>query len=324
MSTRLLFIFSVLITLACVSFAGKVWAAPGASCIPGLPCVTNLTPNDPATDPIEPNESGAPNADKSDIDSCDADFMNTVYARAFLEANREMMIGAYAIAKPDSVLEYSCFENEVSSVGSTAGPIFTESSRWAGTPVPQPHGGPIPLMVYMTSSSLDDSLSDLVEDSLSAFADNFPHRFAGGKQASPSKGCNRMMAVWEFSKCEDINDAQHFMTFEELVSTDPRNIPDNAGDCSDNPITTDLINVANNNAGQYAAKDPVPTHVEFVGGDTCADPIPTGVMVYQLEYDVDFVGSVSLDASSSTPFPDSICSTPGCYFDGAGGTCVGP
>lgn len=100
-----------------------------AQCIPGTPCILPLTQNDPEEWPISPNTYSL-NRTKTNSDLCDADFMNQIYARAYLEADRENVINKAAIAKPDSVLEYSCFGDFVGVTAGVAGPMFSETSYW--------------------------------------------------------------------------------------------------------------------------------------------------------------------------------------------------
>lgn len=107
---------------------------PATPCLPGLPCDVPLTPNNP-TNPNDGPKIG-PNKSKSSSDACDADFMNQIHARAFLEAQREEIINQVTIRKPDSVLEYTCFDQAVRDTAKYAGPIFSESERWKDIRVP--------------------------------------------------------------------------------------------------------------------------------------------------------------------------------------------
>ena len=99
--------------------------AAAAACVDGLPCDTPQTPAELA------NPTAGPNADKSTSDACDANFMNQIYAKAFLEAEREVVVANTSILKPDSVLEYTCLDQLVTPVAEDAGPIFSESDRWS-------------------------------------------------------------------------------------------------------------------------------------------------------------------------------------------------
>ena len=67
-----------------------------AQCIAGLPCVAD-------------HSTGA-NDSKAESAACDADFMNQIYARAFIESDREVAVAQQYVSRPDSVLELSCFD----------------------------------------------------------------------------------------------------------------------------------------------------------------------------------------------------------------------
>lgn len=138
-------IFAVLLLLSAPAFAG---------CAPGLPCNVPLTPNDPVNPGDGPNIPGAPNADRGTGagSACDADFMNQIYSRAWLESQRDVIKSRILIRKPDSVMEYSCFSQFSDIAGERIAPIFSESTAWAGvgvSPAPAlppltPPGGLIP------------------------------------------------------------------------------------------------------------------------------------------------------------------------------------
>ncbi|HBR69067.1 MAG TPA: hypothetical protein DEA55_06800, partial [Rhodospirillaceae bacterium] len=60
----------------------------------------------------------------------DADFMNQIYARTFLEASREIVMNETALRKPDSVMEYSCYDQQMSVTAHRLGPIFSETHQF--------------------------------------------------------------------------------------------------------------------------------------------------------------------------------------------------
>ena len=324
------------------AFAQCVSAIPGVPAGAGVPCyneipanITEASPYDPnaGPDPSDPSDPGAPNAAKHDRDSCDADFMNQIYAKSFLEANRETMISKYLVVKPDSVLEYACFDQSVKRTAEIAGPIFTEAPNWSSTSVSNPFGGSIPLRVFMGETKLDTTLDGLVMSSLNDFVNtnNFTHTFMGGTQSdddtvaatvqAAQNTCTFMNGMHTLAKCDNVNPNLFFMDFESLTVIDPRNIPTNAGECTINPITQQLINVADNRAGRYALKyqDRVgnttrfDTYLDYVIVDRdsdCMPPIKTGVTVVRESHDTQ--GGVE----DTFNIEDSVCSNPGCFFDG--------
>lgn len=115
-----------------------------AQCLPGVPCIVPATPNLPLVRGDGPSAPGSPNQPKATGGgtclpgapdagcTCDADFMNQIYARAWLEGQREMIKAEVLIRKPDSILEYTCFNQFVDLAVTRAAPLFSETTRWTG------------------------------------------------------------------------------------------------------------------------------------------------------------------------------------------------
>lgn len=151
----------IAVTMALCLFPGTSHAA----CIAGIPCVTGLTPNDPDA-PTHPNTPPAPNAAKSGSPACDADFMNQIYANAYTEAERNITYSEVLIRKPDSVLEYSCFDQGAAVVANSVAPLFGESTFWAPSVWPNPNAGNIVINVSLGAAHADNWINALVLDSL--------------------------------------------------------------------------------------------------------------------------------------------------------------
>jgi hypothetical protein len=315
-----------------------------AQCIAGLPCVVGKTPNLPENADDGPNQSGAPNATKTDSNACDADFMNQIYARAFLEAERENVMNKDVLRKPDSVLEYTCFDQLVSVAAWNADKVFS-GKNWTAT-LSNPGaisketltsvtpGVPanITVAVNMGALHLDNSLEGLVMTSLGSYiASNFSHRFLGGAadtdgsiiaEIGPNDyNCTFMDQVHFWARCANFDTHNPFLTFETLANIDPRALPPHASECSGTGITSGIMDVAENKDLQYVNFDAVDP---FLGKllapneenqvETCAPPIPTGVLVTKNRYVVtDEAGNV--DVESSETYVDKICPNPSCYFE---------
>ena len=292
------FVLMVAIMVAVCSFSSP----SDAACVAGQPCVTPLTPDtDPFDRIIDPNQPGTPNNPKLDIGdpyvACDADFMNQIYAKAFIEAERETVINNSIILKPDSVLEYSCYDQIAAAVATAAGPLFSELD-WPYNSVPNPNSGNISISVNMGATHLDGSIERLVLESLDTYANNSPngaffHDFLGGAATGDNNTfsttvggvggvCDFMYNVYHIAKCDDFALNAPFITFEDfggtgilnLLTTDPRTLPPAPfPQCpAGHRITADLINLAKNydpgNPHQvwpYAAFDnPVDTHLDLI------------------------------------------------------------
>lgn len=316
--------------------ATQALAQAPPACLPGVPCIVNKTINDPATPAAEPNVAPAPNARKSGSTMCDADFMNQIYARAYNESEREIVMNAVVVRKPDSILEYTCYDQIVRMTGVHAGPLFTESRAWDGVTVNIPGASPVILRVNMGTSKLDTSLENTVLVSLGNYiSSNFAHSFLGGTStglsattpAAGSYNCDLMNSVHFLAKCNDFATDDQFLSFSTLATPlDPRALPA-ACTPATTKITTALINVANNNAYTHANFDPVQTYLTRLDGTSaCGTPIATGIQnVQRHEYNVAGpVGNVSRTplGTVTDPYEEKVCVNPGCFYNYATNTCV--
>ena len=104
---------------------------------------------------------------------CDPQYMDALEGRAYLEAQREIMQNQNLIVKPDSVLEYSCFDSILRTIARANGDRsnFSESNRWGEVPN---HG----------TQSLDNAIQAVVGASLTSYITaNFNHNYLGGRAA---------------------------------------------------------------------------------------------------------------------------------------------
>ena len=90
----------------------------GATCTPGIPCTgydINATPGAATNQSYNAWKSGGLPSDAPPFTntSCDGNYMNQMIGEAFIHAQREVAMNAQIIRKPDSVLEYTCFDRYV-------------------------------------------------------------------------------------------------------------------------------------------------------------------------------------------------------------------
>jgi hypothetical protein len=157
---------------------------------------------------------------------CDPEYMDALEARAWLEAQREVAQNQNLIVKPDSVLEYTCFDLFLNEIAGDAATMFSETTRW----------GPIP---GLDATSQDLALQGLISTGLVAYiTSNFPHTYLGGRatadgaiQGTVSGGdyaCDQMATVWQEAKCLnmfDEADFDGFYDFQWYSTNDPRQLP---------------------------------------------------------------------------------------------------
>lgn len=223
---------------------------------------------------------------------CDPDFLNVITSHAEMASSREMETAQRLILKPDSVLQYSCFETHILSQRSFR--VFNSSrSDFDGT------------------RRYDDAINGLATDPYRTFVTtNFSHRPGGGALTGrPFNVCYTMNNVWNDMRCRHNFNKDDFRTYEDMASSDERTLP--VLPC----VTANRNRWASNLASAYPAPAVLPaisppgyggveTARAFLNLTTHAhgecrtvSPIPTGVI---------------LDDGS----PDMVCPLPGCTFDG--------
>ncbi|MCB1652201.1 MAG: hypothetical protein KDI46_09120 [Alphaproteobacteria bacterium] len=303
-----------------------------AACIAGIPCVTGLTPNDPDA-PTHPNTPPAPNAAKSGSPACDADFMNQIYANAYTEAERNITYSEVLIRKPDSVLEYSCFDQGAAVVANSVAPLFGESTFWAPSVWPNPNAGNIVINVSLGAAHADNWINALVLDSLKKnyIDQNFAHTYYGGAAAvldsefsanvaGVGAACADIYNVHFLSKCDSFAPDAPFMLFSDLAGMDPRIKPAACG--AAHKITAALLELKENKDVTYVAYDKIIPYLDRMmtsDNNACdSDPIPTGLIVENVEYTEDINANPVIVGGSDYKYKDKVCPNPACYFDNGG------
>lgn len=305
-----------------------------AQCVPGAPCIGGGTDYD-AADPADTS-----NDIRTDSDACDGNFMNQIYARAFMEVQRENLIAQTYIRKPDSVLEYSCIDQIIGQVRPHATSLFSSSTFWSGTNIPlniayTAAGNPtsIPIQVNMGPTHIVAPLNNIVGSALNAFVNtNYNHDFLGGTATGVSSSigasipsgaytCSAMSAVWDLAKCQNFDTTPDlFLSFEDLEANDPRQFPVLAGCVTD--ITTDLIETARNDGPAYetAMFDPIDPFTALLLPATsnadCTPPIETGLEIVVRNYTLgaETTANPSGVTEERLTIPEKVCINPGCYY----------
>ena len=246
---------------------------------------------------------------------CDTLYYQTLSARAWLEAQREITQNQNLILKPDSVFEYTCFDMFLMELAQHAQNMFSETGAF---------GGPL------SSTSMDNALTNLVGTSLQNFvSQNFGYYdMLGGHAAgasipphpmtNPINGgtytCDLMRRVWEAAKCINFasNPAEDgFYTFQEYsTQPDKRYLPTR---CAGIPAAWN----ANLNTALLApawAPDPMQTYLAYIDPANCTIgnanniAIPTGVVVTRT-------------AVAPPTYNEHVCIIPGCRYNPTNNRC---
>ena len=243
---------------------------------------------------------------------CDSLYYQTLSARAWLEAQREITQNQNLILKPDSVLEYTCFDMFLDELAQHAQNMFSETTQF-GNPNPDP--------------SMDNALDDLVGDSLRNYvSSNFGYYdMLGGHSAGTgithvpntiSNGtytCDMMAQVWTAAKCinfvsDPANDG--FYTFVEYRDSvlDKRVLPPSSV-CTPSPGWA--TNIATSTISPPWTDDPMQTYLDLMDPANCSGStaIPTGV-------------EVNRPSVAPNTYDEHVCIIPGCRYDPAATNCV--
>lgn len=245
---------------------------------------------------------------------CDSVYYESLSARAWLEAQREITQNQNIILKPDSVFEYTCFDLMVEELAAHGTNMLSETNKYS-----QP----------LSSTGLDSALNAVVGDSLRSYiSSNFSgYNLLGGHPAgagldhapdssingSPAYTCDIMNRVWHAAKCINFASAPSmdgfFTLAEYATSPDKRYLPDT---CL--PITANWSgNLLTALTSAPWTNDPVQTYFEETEPQTCAstncecdgDPIPTGLQVKRNETGVN-------------TYQEHVCLQPGCRYHPGG------
>lgn len=249
--------------------------------------------------------------------TCMPEVMTAIEARAWLEAEREIIQNQNLIAKPDSILEYSCFEQHLTLSGEFTGRMFTEREWYF-----------LVSDAYIDEYTLDRGLYYTVFEALVSYlAANYWHQYLGDRAPLPSLAtvpgfsCYAMGYVWNRAKCSNFieprNAQDGFYTFAEYSAmTDPRNLPAPdvcpaptqwSSQINDSQVMSAPITSA---AATTGLNDDLVVYPALFDPADCAAtaPIPTGIFVPPL--------------GGEPGYEEHICVAPGCYYDRTAGACA--
>ena len=195
----------------------------------------------------------------------------------------------------------------------------------------------VTINVFMGSDSLGNLLEQTVLASLRDYlTNNFSHSFMGGyltgedavfsgNGMAAAYTCDVMNTVWFGAKCQNFATDDQFFSFETLSQFDPRMLPSVCDDAQTS-ITANMVDLAKNEAWQYAAFDEAIDYggrFRFASGEpgsaACAAPVPTGVQILRKELTIDSEGNVN--QGDTIDYFEFVCPNPGCNYDPADKTC---
>ncbi len=247
--------------------------------------------------------------------SCDPSYMESLEARATLEAQREITQNQNLILKPDSVLEYTCFDSHLDQVAQSSQDLFSESTRWGDPP-----------------TAIIDDLVDIAQSYRTYDEANFNHGYLGGRMddanvtppntvTAGTYNCNVMQDVWQTAKCMDFiqnEDTDGFFTFDEYEqdAEDKRRLPQQCEKLFNQ--YQEMLDIATDDPEQTPwLEDQLVTYFELFNPEaenSCGDDnskLKTGLLI-----------NATLGENNNDDQDEYICLVPGCYYDGD--NCVRP
>lgn len=243
-------------------------------------------------------------------ETCNGAVLDAMKARAWMESQQEIEQNQTLVFKPDSVFEYTCFDQIVGITGEHAAPIFSETTYWGA---------------LHDSQHTDRALFAAVITPLRQWLQtNFGHTFLGGRMgvngrpqmdyAPVSNGgggsytCDRMREVWKYAKCwnfgSDPKD-QVYLSFDQIGPFgDPRLLPN---PCAAAPVwSSGTQAVWRKNPPWFTPYSQNNQQIFQLVGQRirpgqCGNPLPTGITVRM---------------EGTEDFSDAVCTQPGCVYDG--------
>ena len=274
--------------------------------------------------------------------SCDPDFMTAINARAWLNAQRDVTQAENLIAKPDSILEYSCFDITMTQLAANAKNLFSggNSPSFGNEVIPEqkyhdespvkednalPKQRPRKDRTADKYTSLGGKLSRVNAKAGGAYLSSFSHSFRGGRSNQPkdensftirksATPCKMMNQVWNEAQCSNIHSRPShdgFFTFQNYAGNDEQGEPRRDKDKSDKRVLPAQCKNAEPitwddsiAASEVSFMDEYTSYVEELGPDKCSSipPIETGLTVF-------------ISGQGGGSFPDAAC-LPGCYYTG--------
>ncbi|MBL4804197.1 MAG: hypothetical protein JKY71_04970 [Alphaproteobacteria bacterium] len=253
-------------------------------------------------------------------DACDPQYYESLEARAWLEAQREITQNQNLIFKSDSVLEYTCFDSFLGVLADradgspSASQLFTDTNRW-GTP----------------PSNVRNSLNAVVATAMDRYQTaNFNHSLLGGRStevhdlpASLPSGaytCDTMNRVWEDAKCMDFIDEaaeDGFFTFAEYeAAPDKRFLPTRCSKTADFQTNMDTATLDSSTPWE---ESPIRTFYDLIYPSSgCSGAFGPFESIFKTGL------IVNRTSGSVTDFEEHVCVVPGCYWEpssATAGTC---
>lgn len=272
---------------------------------------------------------------------CDAQYWRQMSARAWLESEREIMQNQNLIFKPDSVLEYVCFDQFVSINAWAGGDIFVHTDYFGKK-----------IIQRSADEAMQKALLNVVTESLDAYKEkNFNHSFLGGRAVlmkadmsnssfQPASNrqkyaCQTMSKIWKAAKCANFVDnssfdsTDGFYPFEAIKKhKDGEDVAGYADTIKETRIFPSALKCSDSNQGAGGTWDDQITLAENKGQDLYKFQSPLGEIFEEVGKKIEpgncnnpaIKTGIKVIINGEESHDDGVCTNPGCSYT-KGGTC---
>lgn len=253
--------------------------------------------------------------------TCDPKYWDSIKAKAWTEAEREIEQNQNYIYKADSVLEYTCFDKFLSVLAGNTVNLFSETTRWGAIQGP----------------NMQQALQNLVGASLQAYiTTNFPRSYLGdfsslGYDVNPVQkatnyDCDQIKQVWKAAKCQDFaNQGTDNGKAKTSTNTDFFYMSTyNGKDYRQYPAWATCAPAGNwgtlyptsINSDKHYPKEKYDTYLNFFNGAACdgggnGTPVPKTIPT-----------GVTVKRQGTQDYPEIICVVAGCASNKDGTACT--
>lgn len=197
--------------------------------------------------------------------SCDPEYFDTLKSRAWLEAQREVTQNQNLIFKPDSVLQYSCFDRHLNVVEQATQGMFSE-------------GVDLDYVAANASTFVDSNFTNDPDALLGGRASS---NYKLASSASPGAyNCDVMSNIWREARCMnfvDEADSDAFFTLKEYVD-DAQDKRFRKGSCTKSANWGTEFD-ALTDTGTAWDEDVVETFFNKLDPTSCGTALDTGIRV---------------------------------------------
>lgn len=282
---------------------------------------------------------------------CDARYWEQMSSRAWMEAQREIMQNQNLIFKPDSVLEYVCFDQFANIAAHQGGQIFTHTTYFGNE-----------IIRRGSNEAMEVAIMNVVTGALNQYVQrSFGHDFLGGRATHMSiqdkdsqfrpptqpvgYTCDVMKNVWQTAKCANYIDSSifegtdGFYPFKTLRAHNGGQNIAGYDDIQETRLFPSSLSCRSSSVGargnSVQSFGPAGTWNQQISQSENDGLYPYQIPLQQIFQEVGdklepgkcgqpaIKTGIMIYPSNGQPYEDGICTNPGCIFNRTG-YCIAP